>query len=807
MRELAELIEYAYRFILFHKPGISLAPLQVYTSGLVFTPSGSNVKNSMAAHEPRWVFMKSRMKNNWGAGLQSLVGHSSFICSMDISPDLSLIVTGSEDKTVRLWQVDTGDSLYILSEHTSYVSDVVFSPDSRMIASHHSLDDMVRLWLVSTGQSIRIFHITSMVGRLKSLTFSHNSTLLACLGRKSIMVWDTDTGSCRHTTCFERDTDQEIRSIAFSHKSSLLAMGLKGGTIKCWSSDPPFDMLEFLGNGSEVTCIAFSHDLVTIASGSPSGVVIWHIDTGKAIRKLADHMESVRSLEYSRDSKLLASVSTENMIQLWDIQKGTCLKQINLQGKHVFAIRFSPSETVTIAYEGNTSQMARILRSDWSDEMHKGIGHTEYVKRVIFSPDSTTIASFADKEKIIRLWDSQSGDCLQQLQGHESHVQSVIFSHDSTLLASVSQRPAIWLWHAKTGKFVRKLKGYDPFLRLYSLSAFSPNLSAFSPDSKLIASTAGGSILQLWCVATGRRLHSLETHKRRFGIIAFSHNSAVIASVSKDYILRLWDVKTGRCLHRLGDGHALIRSIAFSHDSALIASASVDNRIRIWRVVTGECIQTLECNQGSMGGIAFSDDSKLIALTSENDRGLFNRSYGEYDRFWRNTIDREYRNPFTNMNDDALRLWSVAQGSCLQEIPQGSTHLLKFSADGSSIYTDFGRIGVDISRTETVVENNIRLYKKGISLSQDRCWITWYDHKILWVPIEYQPICSAVSGSTIVFGCRSGEVFILKFSAQLLSEFYGTGDLEEVDGVDDQTMTEAPLGWKNHRNHRKCNLM
>lgn len=53
MRELAELIEDAYRFILFHKPGIASAPLQVYASGLIFTPSGSDVKNSMEAHEPR----------------------------------------------------------------------------------------------------------------------------------------------------------------------------------------------------------------------------------------------------------------------------------------------------------------------------------------------------------------------------------------------------------------------------------------------------------------------------------------------------------------------------------------------------------------------------------------------------------------------------------------------------------------------------------------------------------------------------------------------------------------------------------
>lgn len=799
MRELAELIEDAYRFILFHKPGIASAPLQVHTSGLIFTPSGSNVKNSMEAHEPRWVLMKSRMKNNWGAGLQSLVGHCGPIYSMDISSDLSLIVTGSEDKTVRLWQVDTGDCLHILSEHTSDVFRVVFSPDSRMIASC-SIDGMVRLWLVSTGQSIRIFHVTSRSTWNQSLTFSHNSTLLACLGEKSVKVWDTDTGSCRHEICFERGTNQEITSIAFSHNSSLLAMGLKGGTIKCWSSDTTFDLPELLGNGGEVSCMAFSHDLVTIASGSRSGIVIWHVDTGKAIRKLADYMGICGRLEYSRDSKLIASVSTGESARLWDIEKGTCLKEINLQKKRAFAIRFSPGETVTIAHEGNTSQMARVLRSDWSDEMHKSIGHTEYVKRVIFSPDSTTIASFTDKEKIIRLWDSQSGDCLQQLQGHESDVLSVIFSHDSTLLASVSQEPAIWLWHAKTGKLIRKLKGHNGY-------RWPLGLSAFSSDSKLIASPAGNGILQLWRVATGRRLHSLEAHEDPIGIVAFSHNSAVIASVSGDHVLRLWNVKTGKCLHSLGDGHRLIRSIAFSHDSTLIASASEDNRIRIWRVLTGECIQTLECNQDSTGGIAFSHDSKLIALTSENDRASINWRYGEYDIVWRQIIDRHSGFRFTDMNGDALRLWSVARGSCLQKIPQGSTYLLKFSADGSSIYTDFGRIAVNISPTETMVDDNVSLYKKGISLSQDKRWITWYDYKILWVPIEHQPICSAVSGSTVVFGCRSGEVFILEFSAQLLSELYGTGDLEEVDGVDDQTMTEAPLGWKNHRNHRKCNLM
>jgi WD40 repeat protein len=88
--------------------------------------------------------------------LCSLEGHTGAIKSIAFSPDGKLIASGSDDKTIKLWDVTTGKQLHSLEGHTFGVTSVAFSPDGKLIASGSSYDDRsIRLWDVSTGQQVR----------------------------------------------------------------------------------------------------------------------------------------------------------------------------------------------------------------------------------------------------------------------------------------------------------------------------------------------------------------------------------------------------------------------------------------------------------------------------------------------------------------------------------------------------------------------------------------------------------------------------------------------------------------------------
>ncbi|KAF2993636.1 hypothetical protein E8E14_002267 [Neopestalotiopsis sp. 37M] len=100
--ELQNLAKDARRFLLSQKGGIELAPLQTYTSALIFSPSNSLVKKLFHKESPGWINSVLKVETDWNACLQTLEGHSDSVCSVAISPDGRRLAFGSRDNTVKL---------------------------------------------------------------------------------------------------------------------------------------------------------------------------------------------------------------------------------------------------------------------------------------------------------------------------------------------------------------------------------------------------------------------------------------------------------------------------------------------------------------------------------------------------------------------------------------------------------------------------------------------------------------------------------------------------------------------------------
>ncbi|KAF7502642.1 hypothetical protein GJ744_005417 [Endocarpon pusillum] len=185
---ISEFFHDARRFILKNRQIVDTAPLQVYCTGLIFAPKDSTIRRIFNKEGPTWLRQLPKVEESWSAELQTLEGHSDWVTSVAFSPNGQLLASGSDDKTIKLWDPTTGELRQTLKGHNGCVQSVTFSPNSRLLASS-SDDRTIKLWDPITDELCQT--LKGHNGRAQSVAFSPNGQLLASSSiDKTIKLWD-----------------------------------------------------------------------------------------------------------------------------------------------------------------------------------------------------------------------------------------------------------------------------------------------------------------------------------------------------------------------------------------------------------------------------------------------------------------------------------------------------------------------------------------------------------------------------------------------------------------------------------------
>ncbi|KAF3074205.1 hypothetical protein CFAM422_003493 [Trichoderma lentiforme] len=250
---------------------------------------------------------------------QTLQGHSSCVNSVAFSHNSKLLASGSNDETVKIWNITTGQCQRTLQGHSDSVNSVAFSHDSKLLVSG-SDDKTIKIWKITTGQCQQT--LQGHRSEVRSVAFSHNSKLLASAGDGAVKIWNTNTGQCQQTL---QSYIYAVNSVAFSHDSKLLASGLGDGIIKLWNITTGQCQQILQGHRQWIRSVAF-HNSKLLASGSGDGTVkIWNTNTGQCQQTLRDHRQCILSVAFSHDLMLLASGSGDTTIKLWNVPIGVHL--------------------------------------------------------------------------------------------------------------------------------------------------------------------------------------------------------------------------------------------------------------------------------------------------------------------------------------------------------------------------------------------------------------------------------------------------------------------------------------------------
>ncbi len=248
--------------------------------------------------------------------LRTLEGHEDIILSVAFDPMGRMLVSGSYDRTVKLWDVASGKLLHTLGGHTNRIYSVAFSPSGRMLASG-SNDKTVKLWDVASGKLLRT--LEGHRDYVTSVAFNPSGGTLASGSNDStVKLWDVASGKLLRTLEGHRIA---VFSVAFNSTGGTLASGGYYNIVKLWHATSGKLLHTLEGHEDYILNVAFDPSGGTLASGSNDKTVkLWDVASGKLLRTLEGHTNGIDAVSFSMDGRLLASKSKDGTVRLWSCE-------------------------------------------------------------------------------------------------------------------------------------------------------------------------------------------------------------------------------------------------------------------------------------------------------------------------------------------------------------------------------------------------------------------------------------------------------------------------------------------------------